>query len=179
MRVSRTRTRTGTSSSTSKTWASFAIPTSSTHGSVPALAPFDLGLARADAGSCLVLSDECPVTSRDIITLWVGRMVILGQYNMGDVPFHDVYITPDQGRSGETHVEVEGQRRGPARHHRVLRDRRAPLHDGAAATETQDYECRSKGGEAQLPDGKKSTRPSASSRDATSPTSSGTSPGSP
>lgn len=34
------------------------------------------------------------VTSRDIITLWVARMVISGLYNMGDVPFHHVYITP-------------------------------------------------------------------------------------
>lgn len=34
------------------------------------------------------------VTSRDIITLWVARMVISGLYNMGDVPFRHVYITP-------------------------------------------------------------------------------------
>jgi valyl-tRNA synthetase len=34
------------------------------------------------------------VTSRDIITLWVARMVLAGLYNMGDVPFHEVYITP-------------------------------------------------------------------------------------
>ncbi len=34
------------------------------------------------------------VTSRDIISLWVARMVLTGLYNMGDVPFHEVYITP-------------------------------------------------------------------------------------
>jgi valyl-tRNA synthetase len=34
------------------------------------------------------------VTSRDIITLWVARMVLTGLYNVGDVPFHHVYITP-------------------------------------------------------------------------------------
>jgi valyl-tRNA synthetase len=34
------------------------------------------------------------VTSRDIITLWVARMVLAGLYNVGDVPFHEVYITP-------------------------------------------------------------------------------------
>ena len=34
------------------------------------------------------------VTSRDIITLWVARMVIAGLYNVGEVPFHEVYITP-------------------------------------------------------------------------------------
>ena len=34
------------------------------------------------------------ITSRDIITLWVARMVIAGLYNKGQVPFHEVYITP-------------------------------------------------------------------------------------
>ncbi len=34
------------------------------------------------------------ITSRDIITLWVARMVLAGLYNMGEVPFHEVYITP-------------------------------------------------------------------------------------
>ena len=33
-------------------------------------------------------------TARDIITLWVARMVIFGQFNCGDVPFRDVYIHP-------------------------------------------------------------------------------------
>jgi valyl-tRNA synthetase len=34
------------------------------------------------------------ITSRDIITLWVARMVISGLYNVGEVPFREVYITP-------------------------------------------------------------------------------------
>ncbi len=34
------------------------------------------------------------VTSRDIITLWVARMVIMGLYNMGDVPFTHVCVHP-------------------------------------------------------------------------------------
>ncbi len=34
------------------------------------------------------------VTSRDIITLWVARMVMTGLYNLGQVPFHEVYIHP-------------------------------------------------------------------------------------
>jgi valyl-tRNA synthetase len=34
------------------------------------------------------------VTSRDIITLWVARMVLTGLYNVGKVPFHHVYIHP-------------------------------------------------------------------------------------
>ena len=32
------------------------------------------------------------ITSRDIVTLWVARMVMTGLYNMGDVPFRDVVI---------------------------------------------------------------------------------------
>ena len=33
-------------------------------------------------------------TARDIITLWVARMVIFGEFNMREVPFRDVYIHP-------------------------------------------------------------------------------------
>jgi len=33
-------------------------------------------------------------TARDIITLWVARMVIFGQFNMNEVPFDHVYIHP-------------------------------------------------------------------------------------
>jgi valyl-tRNA synthetase len=32
------------------------------------------------------------VTNRDIITLWVARMVVTGLYNVGLVPFHHVYV---------------------------------------------------------------------------------------
>jgi valyl-tRNA synthetase len=34
------------------------------------------------------------VTSRDIITLWVARMVVTGLYNVKEVPFRHVYIHP-------------------------------------------------------------------------------------
>jgi valyl-tRNA synthetase len=34
------------------------------------------------------------ITSRDIITLWVARMVLTGLYNVGDIPFHEVFIHP-------------------------------------------------------------------------------------
>jgi valyl-tRNA synthetase len=34
------------------------------------------------------------VTSRDIITLWVARMVIFSQENLGVIPFNQVYIHP-------------------------------------------------------------------------------------
>jgi len=33
-------------------------------------------------------------TAREIITLWVARMVLTGLYNIGDIPFHDVVIHP-------------------------------------------------------------------------------------
>ena len=35
---------------------------------------------------------SCLVTGRDIITLWVARMVLTGLYNLGDVPFTDVFL---------------------------------------------------------------------------------------
>ena len=34
------------------------------------------------------------ITSRDIITLWVARMVLTGLYNVGQIPFHEVFIHP-------------------------------------------------------------------------------------
>jgi len=34
------------------------------------------------------------ITSRDIITLWVARMVITGLFNVGEIPFQDVFIHP-------------------------------------------------------------------------------------
>ncbi|MBN1441321.1 MAG: valine--tRNA ligase, partial [Planctomycetes bacterium] len=35
---------------------------------------------------------SCLVTARDIITLWVARMNVMGLYNLGDVPFTDCFI---------------------------------------------------------------------------------------
>jgi len=34
------------------------------------------------------------ITSRDIISLWVARMVMLGLHNVQDIPFHEVFIHP-------------------------------------------------------------------------------------
>src|SRR5205085_1214503 len=34
------------------------------------------------------------LTGRDIITLWVARMVMAGLYNTGEIPFHHVAINP-------------------------------------------------------------------------------------
>lgn len=49
------------------------------------------------------------VTSRDIITLWVARMVITGLYNQKDVPFRQVYIHPKiLDGFGETMSKTKG-----------------------------------------------------------------------
>jgi valyl-tRNA synthetase len=49
------------------------------------------------------------VTSRDIITLWVARMVITGLYNTGQVPFYHVYIHPKiLDGFGETMSKTKG-----------------------------------------------------------------------
>jgi valyl-tRNA synthetase len=49
------------------------------------------------------------VTSRDIITLWVARMVIMGLYNLNEIPFHHVYITPKiLDGFGETMSKTKG-----------------------------------------------------------------------
>ena len=49
------------------------------------------------------------ITSRDIITLWVARMVLSGLYNIGDIPFHHVYVHTKllDGR-GETMSKSKG-----------------------------------------------------------------------
>jgi valyl-tRNA synthetase len=48
-------------------------------------------------------------TSRDIITLWVARMVITGLYNLGDVPFTQVYVHPKMlDGFGETMSKTKG-----------------------------------------------------------------------
>jgi len=70
------------------TWFSSALWPHSTLGwpaPNPLLPEADKLLERYYPGS--VLS-----TAREIITLWVARMVLTGRYNIGKVPFHDVYI---------------------------------------------------------------------------------------
>ena len=48
-------------------------------------------------------------TSRDIITLWVARMVLTGLYNLGEVPFTKVYVHPKMlDGFGETMSKSKG-----------------------------------------------------------------------
>ena len=64
------------------------------------------------------------ITSRDIITLWVARMVLTGLYNVGEVPFRDVFIHPKiLDGYGERMSKIEGQRRRSARRDREVRGR--------------------------------------------------------
>ncbi len=58
-----------------------------------ALWPFStLGWPEKTADLKAFYPTDVLVTAREIITLWVARMVMMGLYNLGEVPFHDVYI---------------------------------------------------------------------------------------
>ena len=81
------------------TWFSSALWPHSTLGwPDPESAQVDDGktpLGAADgAEDCLsyYYPGSCLVTGRDIITLWVARMVIAGMYNLGDLPFEHCFI---------------------------------------------------------------------------------------
>ena len=81
------------------TWFSSALWPHSTLGwPDPANAPINPGQAALGAidgkpdALAYYYPGSCLVTARDIITLWVARMVIAGLYNLGDLPFTDVFI---------------------------------------------------------------------------------------
>ena len=79
------------------TWFSSALWPHSTLGwPDPANAPLEAGQALLGGASADALAyyypGSCLVTARDIITLWVARMVIAGLYNLGDIPFSAVFI---------------------------------------------------------------------------------------
>jgi len=79
------------------------------------------------------------ITSRDIITLWVARMVIMGLNNVGEIPFRQVYIHPKiLDGYGETMSKSKGNGVDPI----DVIDKFGPdaLRFGltALATETQD-----------------------------------------
>ncbi len=88
------------------------------------------------------------MTSRDIISLWVARMVLMGLNNLGQVPFREVYIHPAiLDGNGERMSKSKGNGVDPSE----IIDKFGPdaLRFGLArlATETQDvrlpvqYEC--------------------------------------
>ena len=58
-----------------------------------ALWPFStLGWPEGTAELARFYPGDVLCTAREIITLWVSRMVMMGQYCVGDIPFRDVYI---------------------------------------------------------------------------------------
>ena len=62
------------------------------------------------------------VTARDIIALWVARMIMSSLYFVGEVPFHDgLHLRHDPGQGRQPHVQVQGQRRRPDGAHGEVR----------------------------------------------------------
>ncbi len=88
------------------------------------------------------------ITSRDIITLWVARMVILGIFNTGKIPFHHVSIHPKiLDRYGETMSKSKGNGVDPLDVIALLGADALRFGMATLATETQDirmpveYQC--------------------------------------
>ncbi len=97
------------------TWFSSALWPMSTLGwPDPATAALDPGqrpLKAAGFGDALsyYYPGSCLVTARDIITLWVARMMIMGLYLLGDVPFTDSFIHANiQDGKGERMSKSKG-----------------------------------------------------------------------
>ena len=79
------------------------------------------------------------VTSRDIITLWVARMVIMGIFNTGEIPFHAVAIHPKiLDRYGETMSKSKGNGVDPIDVIDLLGADALRFGMASMATETQD-----------------------------------------
>jgi valyl-tRNA synthetase len=98
------------------TWFSSALWPFSTLGwPDPGTAALDPGQrplgARDGAADALsyYYPGSCLVTGRDIITLWVARMMIMGLYLLGDVPFTDCFIHANiQDGKGERMSKSKG-----------------------------------------------------------------------
>jgi valyl-tRNA synthetase len=79
------------------------------------------------------------VTSRDIITLWVARMVIMGIFDTGEIPFRDVAIHPKiLDRYGETMSKSKGNGVDPLDVIEALGADALRFGMASMATETQD-----------------------------------------
>ena len=79
------------------------------------------------------------VTSRDIITLWVARMVIMGLFDTGTIPFRDVAIHPKiLDRYGETMSKSKGNGVDPLDVIEALGADALRFGMASMATETQD-----------------------------------------
>jgi valyl-tRNA synthetase len=79
------------------------------------------------------------VTSRDIITLWVARMVIMGLFDTGKIPFRDVAIHPKiLDRYGETMSKSKGNGVDPVDVIEALGADALRFGMVSMATETQD-----------------------------------------
>ncbi len=92
-------------------------------------------------------------TARDIITLWVARMVIFGEFNMNDVPFKDVFIHPViQDGKGQRMSKSAGNGIDPVDIIDLYGADALRFTLASAATETQDL--RMPVDKAKLPDGR-------------------------
>jgi valyl-tRNA synthetase len=79
------------------------------------------------------------VTSRDILTLWVARMVIMGIFDTGKIPFRDVAIHPKiLDRYGETMSKSKGNGVDPLDVIDALGADALRFGMASMATETQD-----------------------------------------
>jgi valyl-tRNA synthetase len=79
------------------------------------------------------------VTSRDILTLWVARMVIMGLFDTGEIPFREVSIHPKiLDRYGETMSKSKGNGVDPVDVVEALGADALRFALAGMATETQD-----------------------------------------
>ncbi len=97
------------------TWFSSSLWPFSTLGwPDPETAEVDPGqktLGSTNGSDCLsyYYPGSCLVTGRDIITLWVARMLVMGLYVLGDVPFTDCFIHANiQDGKGERMSKSKG-----------------------------------------------------------------------
>ena len=98
-----------------------------------------LGWPRQTADLATFYPTSVLVTSRDILTLWVARMVIMGVFDTGEIPFSEVYIHPKiLDRYGETMSKSKGNGVDPVDVIDTLGADALRFALASMATETQD-----------------------------------------